>query len=105
MSKPRAVRPWAFCFDTSPFRIGLDVSYASAATRPRTRTVRMIRLTVGFVLAVPLLALAGPDSQRSFPDANCAFSLPGPDWEWLDPKKAPSSGTAALAFARNRAGV
>jgi len=65
----------------------------------------MFRLTIGCVLAVPLVAVAGPVLGRSFPEANCAFSLPGQDWEWLDPKKAPTLGTTALAYARNRTGV
>jgi hypothetical protein len=42
---------------------------------------------------------------RSFPEANCAFSLPGKDWEWLDPAKAPPSNYRPLAYARSRAGV
>jgi hypothetical protein len=65
----------------------------------------MFRLTVGCVLTVPLFAVAGPDLGRSFPDVNCAFSLPGKDWEWLDPAKAPASNYRPVAFARSRSGA
>jgi hypothetical protein len=65
----------------------------------------MFRLGTGWVLALPLFAVAESAVERSFPEANCGFTLPGKDWEWLDPKKAPTAGTAAIAYARNRTGV
>src|SRR5262245_61040626 len=65
----------------------------------------MYRLALVLLLAVAGIAVPEPAIGRSFPEANCGFSLPDKDWEWLDPKKAPSSNSNTLAFARNRTGV
>jgi hypothetical protein len=62
-------------------------------------------LTLGCLLVCADFASAGPIIGRSFPDANCAFSLPEADWQWLDQGEAPPGSFKSLAFARNRAGV
>jgi hypothetical protein len=44
-------------------------------------------------------------SKRLFPGAQCSYTLPGPDWEWVGPKENPRLAAETLAVARNRAGV
>jgi hypothetical protein len=65
----------------------------------------MLRISFGVLLVIASTSTAGPTIGRSFPDANCAFSLPDADWEWLDPRKAPPPAEQAVAFARNKSGV
>jgi len=36
---------------------------------------------------------------------DCSFTLPGKDWEWLDPKMAPAPAVRVLAFVRNHTGM
>jgi hypothetical protein len=65
----------------------------------------MLRLTLGSLLLIVASSTAGPVIGRAFRDANCGFSLPDQDWEWLDPKRAPPPAEHAIAFARNRSGL
>jgi hypothetical protein len=65
----------------------------------------MLRRSLGFLLAVAATSSAGPIIGRSFPDANCAYSLPVQDWEWLDPNQAPRPSEHAIAHARDKSGV
>jgi hypothetical protein len=55
-----------------------------------------------------LLATASPAAAqrtRTFPDAQCSYTLPGADWEWLNPGALPHLGGKNIAFARNRSGM
>ena len=62
-----------------------------------------------WLLCVPLLfasaALAAGQESKSFPEARCKFTLPGPDWDWLDPDLAPKGAGQPLAFAANQKGL
>jgi len=56
---------------------------------------------------LPLLSLgnlAAADT-RTFPDAECAYTLPNKDWEWLDPNLRQLDWGKTLVFARNQRGV
>jgi hypothetical protein len=54
-----------------------------------------------FVTAVSAKA----QETRSFPEAECSYTLPGNDWEWLDPKLVQLPGGKTIAFARNKKGL
>jgi hypothetical protein len=55
---------------------------------------------------VILLAAAGPAAgqTRTFFGADCSYTRPGPEWEWLDPKAAPDGPGRALAHLRRADG-
>jgi hypothetical protein len=59
------------------------------------------------VCFLPLLSLAAPVAAetRTFPDAECAYTLPNKDWEWLDPDLRQLDWGKTLVFARNQWGV
>jgi hypothetical protein len=60
------------------------------------------------LLLVLFLGTEIPAQQtKTFPEADCSFTLPGDDWEWLDPKTIPDSGgkITVLVLARNRKGL
>jgi len=54
-----------------------------------------------------LAVIGGPVAAdtRTFPEAECAYTLPNKDWEWLDPKLRDLSWSKTLVFARNQRGV
>jgi hypothetical protein len=56
---------------------------------------------------LPLFALEAPVAAetRTFPDAECAYTLPNKDWEWLDPSLRQLDWGKTLVFARNQRGV
>jgi len=56
---------------------------------------------------LPLLVHANPAAAdtRSFPDAECAYTLPNKDWEWLDPSLRQLDWGKTLVFAGSQRGV
>jgi hypothetical protein len=59
------------------------------------------------VCVLPLFALGAPVAAetRTFSDAECAYTLPNKDWEWLDPSLRQLDWGKTLVFARNQRGV
>jgi hypothetical protein len=53
-----------------------------------------------FGFAIPAAA-----ETRTFPEAECAYTLPNKDWEWLDPQLRELNWGKTLVFARNQKGV
>jgi hypothetical protein len=72
------------------------------------------RVCLPVVLAVAAAASAqgarvGSDDYdtRTFPDAECSYTLPARDWEWIDPRSFPYNRPTTMhpvALARNRNG-
>lgn len=50
-------------------------------------------------------ACAAGQETRTFAEAHCKYTLPGPDWEWLDPQLVRKTIGKNLALAKNPQGL
>jgi len=57
------------------------------------------------VLVVLAFGVPAAADTRTFPEAECAYTLPNKDWEWLDPQQREVNWGKTLVFARNQRGV
>ena len=65
----------------------------------------MIRKAAYSFIALVGLGITAAAETRTFPDAECAYTLPNSDWEWLDPSLRQFDWGKTLVFARNQRGV
>jgi hypothetical protein len=49
--------------------------------------------------------LAADPETRTFPEADCSYTLPGKDWEWLDPKQAQRPSGTTIIHLRSTKGL
>src|SRR5262245_56089176 len=48
---------------------------------------------------------AGAQETRTFPEAECSYTLPGKDWQWLDPSTVQKPGGETIVFVHNPNGL
>ena len=51
-----------------------------------------------------LACAAAAEDARTFPDAECSYTLPSSDWKWLNPEQIPTAGRT-IAFAKSPKGL
>lgn len=59
----------------------------------------------GFLALLVLVPSVHAQQTKTFDEAKCTYTLPGEDWDWLDPQLVPSPSGKTLALARNQKGI
>jgi hypothetical protein len=57
------------------------------------------------LLLICPVSSAVAQNTKTYSEAQCKYTLPGPEWEWLDPQLAPQADAKCLALAKNQDGV
>src|ERR1700722_568835 len=63
------------------------------------------RSVIGLLVVWSLASSAEAQETRTFPDAQCTYTLPDKTWEWLDPQLAPKVIGKCLLLTRNQNGL
>jgi hypothetical protein len=58
-----------------------------------------------FAVFFGVVSPAMAQATKTFPEAECSYTLPGEGWEWLDPQLVQGPGGQTLALAKNQKGI
>src|SRR5207249_4005265 len=72
---------------------------------PTTRHVMRYRTSICLLTLLVIAPMAAGQDTRTFPEAECSYTLPGNDWEWLDPGLIKAGVGRGLVFAKSTKGL
>ncbi len=58
-----------------------------------------------FLVFLGIVSPTVAQETRTFPEAQCSYTLPGEGWKWLDPQLVQMPGGKTIAIAKNQKGI